>query len=400
MRALARQDQPAAIPALLERANDWVPQVRAAATAALQGLLKDVHAPFFLQVLPALQRLQRQCRADHGALIAQIEALLIRPGHRALVQAALRAVEPQLARAAQQLCQRHALLDPATLVREALQHADPGVRREAIVSIGQLSAQSGDLLLQVQQDRWMPLRREALQQRMRLFPQLERELLKVALGDRSPAIREMAVLRSQRHGVDVLPLLQQRLQSPGLSARDIAGVLHAMQLCGSGAWPSIRGFATHASPAVREQVLRALSRLDPEHSRDGLLAALTDASPRVLRMALQGLLKQRQEVPLEVAQTTWRTAAPAQRQLLYVWMVPLLHKWDQLLFLLQVYPGDGSDAESGWLDARVRWSSNFNRDFRQPSVDQKAAISRLYEQKRALLGAQARRFMEFNLRFW
>ncbi len=86
--ALARLRCAPALPSLLFRANDWVPQVRLAAQQALVSLLDDAFIAEWIQALEAVVALGRAKRADHQALMDAIGDYLSRPVHFMAVVAA------------------------------------------------------------------------------------------------------------------------------------------------------------------------------------------------------------------------------------------------------------------------------------------------------------------------
>ena len=66
-----------ALPSLLTRVNDWVPQVRSAAKHAINALLTTENANFFAMYLPELKHLSLCDRATHTHLINTVEQFLV-----------------------------------------------------------------------------------------------------------------------------------------------------------------------------------------------------------------------------------------------------------------------------------------------------------------------------------
>lgn len=79
VRMLGRLRAPEALPGLLERVNDWVPQVRRAARSAVGDFLVDDALPAWRDALPALADVLRGQRDDHGPLLARIAGFLAAP---------------------------------------------------------------------------------------------------------------------------------------------------------------------------------------------------------------------------------------------------------------------------------------------------------------------------------
>ncbi|MDH0864475.1 HEAT repeat domain-containing protein [Mitsuaria sp. GD03876] len=68
-----------ALPGLLTRVNDWVPEVRSAARSAVGAFLDDDALPAWREALPALVDVLRGGRDDHAPLLAAIAAFLLAP---------------------------------------------------------------------------------------------------------------------------------------------------------------------------------------------------------------------------------------------------------------------------------------------------------------------------------
>jgi len=77
--ALGKLRAPAALPGLLARVNDWVPQVRRVAGIAVRGFLTDDRLEAWPAALQALADVLRGRRADHGPLLATIADFLVAP---------------------------------------------------------------------------------------------------------------------------------------------------------------------------------------------------------------------------------------------------------------------------------------------------------------------------------
>jgi hypothetical protein len=76
---LARMRPPEALPGLIARVNDWVPQVRSAARSAIEQFFVDDAFPAWLDALPALVDVLRGQRADHSSLLDGIAAFMLAP---------------------------------------------------------------------------------------------------------------------------------------------------------------------------------------------------------------------------------------------------------------------------------------------------------------------------------
>ena len=65
---------------IAERVNDWVPEVRRAATNALLTLLATVPAEHFVSLIPRLRGLMLATRTDHRSWLFEFERRLVEAG--------------------------------------------------------------------------------------------------------------------------------------------------------------------------------------------------------------------------------------------------------------------------------------------------------------------------------
>jgi len=86
VRQLALLRDGTALPMLLERANDWVPQVRVAACAAIDVFLRDDYIDSWAKALADVAALRRAGRVNHTRLLDSIESFLCRPTALAAVK--------------------------------------------------------------------------------------------------------------------------------------------------------------------------------------------------------------------------------------------------------------------------------------------------------------------------
>lgn len=117
---LAPELHGAALPLVLARLNDWVPQVRAAAAAALPLLLRDELEPAWIAALPELAKLmqgQRWARDGADSRGAIEHFLLQSPSRRAALLACAPGQATTVAR---------------WLARQGWQHGSPGERKAAL----------------------------------------------------------------------------------------------------------------------------------------------------------------------------------------------------------------------------------------------------------------------------
>lgn len=76
VRELIDRPSPGALVALIERLNDWVPQVRDLAKAGLARYLSPTHVPALLFALEDFMALALRHRADHAPTLKAVRAVL------------------------------------------------------------------------------------------------------------------------------------------------------------------------------------------------------------------------------------------------------------------------------------------------------------------------------------
>jgi HEAT repeat protein len=98
VRGLDGLTMPCVVPALRERLNDWVEPVRRAALRAMCGFLSAEHAQALVGSLHLFDGLRRCGRADHQAVLDQIDMVLREHAARPHVQAGLASPNPAIRR--------------------------------------------------------------------------------------------------------------------------------------------------------------------------------------------------------------------------------------------------------------------------------------------------------------
>lgn len=91
VKALSNQPQVGTLPALLERLNDWVPQVRCATQEAVRAQMQTAFLPDWIASLEALVRLGQARRVDHAGMLREVALFLQRSEHLPAVLAAAKA---------------------------------------------------------------------------------------------------------------------------------------------------------------------------------------------------------------------------------------------------------------------------------------------------------------------
>ena len=251
VRRLGMLGNPIAIPKLIVRANDWVPQVRIAAKEAIVNLASPNNSEAFVLCLPDLYHLRKCGRDDHDSLIQAIESFLLLEANTRHLVGGLYNDNPFVARICMTLVIDNQILDVTKLAREGLQHPDIIVRAKASHLIRGLAEKDQKVMLDIAIcDRFMPIRREAFQ--ILLKSTASEELARTFLFDRHSSIREIAIRHLDRSGVDVKACYVESLtaEKPALIRLSIWGL---GELKASDYLPVIKGHLNSKFPGIRKQ---------------------------------------------------------------------------------------------------------------------------------------------------
>lgn len=378
VRELSEQPSPAALAALLERANDWVPQVRKLASEGVQRYLAAEHAPALLHALPQLMALAERQRADHGQTLATARAALQAPEVRSEVVAEFLARQGKAARFLFALLSE-ASREPAALLEMALAHREMTVRQMAVSACLSLPAEQAVPLLQhTLATPGASVRVKALHVLLSL-PDDPREMLRVALLDASPAVRNLARWAAPRWQVDPREVLNARLgDAQPTRKREWLGVLglaNELEVTLDQPWRS----AALRSPMSSVRLV-AMANLGDEHLSDQL-AMLDDPADKVFAKAVQGLNRQpwttlASELDARLDRD-WHLLPAARRAAL----MRLRPYWQQLAYLLRRLDMAGEDRNT-WLDLIVHRCGN--RYLMLDSNTSKAERAQLIERVREL----------------
>lgn len=289
IRALRDQPSPEALAALIERLNDWVPQIRDLARESLDHYLSPSHVQALLIVLDPLMALASRHRADHGPTLMAVRNILQSPKVHSDVYANFLTRQGSAARYLFKLLLEKNF-DKQTLLRDALAHRELTVRVAGVAACQALpDAQALQLL---QEALLRPGAKVRVCVMRTLLPLLEnpQPLLCKALLDDSQSIRSLACWVAPKHGIDARAILAGRLTEGFPKAKR--------------GWLGILALATELDVELEQRWLIAAARSSYPSVRRAamgqlgegllveLLVALEDPSDTVFLAAVAQLNKQ------------------------------------------------------------------------------------------------------------
>ncbi|WP_095118558.1 HEAT repeat domain-containing protein [Pseudomonas sp. Irchel s3f10] len=288
VRELCRQPSPEALAVLIERLNDWVMQVRDLAAAGLQRYFSPAHTQAWLSALEPLMALAAQRRVDHSQTLSTVRTMLQSAECRDEVYADFLNRQGKAARYLFTLLLENPE-DREALLRSALAHRELTVRLMAVPASAMLPAtQSLPLLLDAMSRPGGKIRVRVL---YALLPLLAdpKPVLREALLDVSPAVRNLALWAAPRNDVDAHAVLTERLSQPLPTAKQ-----H---------WLGVIGLTTELNDTLPEHwhtaalhsafvtVRQAAARLLRGDQMPELFAALDDPSDKVFSVVIAQLDK-------------------------------------------------------------------------------------------------------------
>ncbi len=356
VRKAAKVLWPDTMPLLLERVNDWVPQVAAAAENAVLAFRDADDFSTLARCLPQLDALRQCRRRDHAAFVQGIEDWVAAHPKFLPLAATLQIAVPKISRRLFALASAHNTLPASELIRLGLQSRDVMTAKLASQRITQLPENERAGFIQSALSAkagWLRLAA------LRLLP-AEEGALKASdyLLDPYTTCREWCEKRCGLSEDELKAFRRAALENPQTSS---ARRLVALRLGGRDALaaPLLVSYLDDPRPAYRAAALLSLARLSPADYESRLKAALTSPVNALARAAAQGM----RELNIAVTMPEWHsyaftvmTEAGARRLLS---LARFKNKWDHLGFILELYPHPLFKPVAG--RALVEWVRGFNR---------------------------------------
>lgn len=296
VRVLCDTPSKQALLALVERLNDWVPQIRQLAERGVQHYLHPNQADALLYALEPLLALAGKGRCNSEAILQQMAEVLARPELHTALTEALNSRRGKGARFLFELLLKGEAGALPTTLQIAMKHADTGVRRMALTASRRLALTDARLLLrQGFTSSSAQIRVTALREwlaRDEQLPQIQ-DLLSQGLLDPAPAVRCLACWAAPRYQINSAEVLMHGLAAQPTDKNGWLGLVGlAKELVDKRALPTLQVALLHPAPVVRSRALEAIAAIAPDDVLAPLLSALDDPSIHVVRTASRLLKRQ------------------------------------------------------------------------------------------------------------
>jgi hypothetical protein len=360
---------PGLLPIAASRLNDWVPQVRDAARAAIITLASVSDANELLSILPGVLRLHAARRTDHTEWITAFEAMLTRRLSAQDLTTGISSPNIAVSRAAFHLARKTEKIERQDLIVLALSRRnDLLLAQGALALIGELPAPLRRRWYEeICISHFQSLRVGSLRSRLQEASHAADALAIAALRDKTVRMRDVAMHYLRGRDYDIRGFYRDVLLDNGTSARLACIALHALGgLRDASDVPLVQRFAHAATPAVRETALAAWLRLAPDSKDEIALLALSDTVPAVRQFALTVVRKHHAYIPFAQARAIL-TALHDERRMLRLAEV---HPWLWLETLVEV--AGKLDATSATMimcrDSAQAWRRQGGRYYTAPSA--------------------------------
>lgn len=297
---------PELLEAILERLNDWVPQVRQAARTALLALVPVLPPAAILKTLPVIDRLRLAKRENHVAWIEQYYAMVVDVvGADALVAEAVTGTG-DVARSCFNIVSTNSLLDAGQLAQRVLETGADFVTSLAAWRLvaGLKANELGTLANIGLASPFGAVRTAALRESLHSAGEQADAFAEQALLDPQSSVRSVAMWHLKEKGYPVAQFYADRLAHAVLTTRRTRICLSSLAACGTREHVAlVKRFA--AMPHARTQATAVMSwaRLAPDACDDILRFALASQFARVRQLALVLIEDFGAYIPLDEAVT-------------------------------------------------------------------------------------------------
>ena len=404
--ALALSGHGAALPVLLARANDWVPEVRGAARKAIGAFLFDEHAAAWAVALGEVSALRRAARDDHSPLLRSIEDFLARPGPLSVLKAALPRMHREGIRVVFGLELRAATGDDEATHRillRAVSYPDVKVAEQGMAGLDALGSAARRLEIAIAGcvSEFSVVRAAGLRAALRSGLPPGPALLRSLCRDPNSTVRSLALaaLGADDRAQVQADAAQAFGRGQGARLRTVALEVLCVLLDRPDALALCERASVDPVVGVRRAAHAGRFALAPAQDRDALVElTLRDSSPRVRGVAVAQVKKGATAPPLAMLLTTFRSVPGSLDSLATV--AVHLSPWDRLDFLLTAWydTGGGGPSQRRLVRELNDWEADMLRCFVSPSPAAVRMITHAWGLSRDGLPSDLQRRLAFHLR--
>lgn len=377
VQCLGQKEDVAAIEELLLAANDWVKEVRLAATIALRHLKKDKNAAAFAVNLPMIRNLLQCQRYDHRAFVDEILRFLLTENSRPQLTCWLTCPDKKLSRAVLQTLIEYGYFNDESSLLLILKQPDEGLRMLAVTHwLRQQLPLTEAVLIRLLKDCWPCIRQATLFSLTDRAIEIPPELYSALLLDNNTLIRlraknmlndVMDVAQFWRHVVTSTEYTpsQRRAALYGLDSIHDANILKLAE------W----GLSQNVFP-LRLAAMHILAKDNPDGDvKKTILSTLANPDATGLRLMVNICVWCRVPLTFEEIRQLQENAPSVKHACTYCRLYHSLNKWDGLILLLQSQHKLTEEFAGKQL---AIWQRKFNLSDIQPNAPQRQQLQALF----------------------
>jgi hypothetical protein len=333
---------PDLLPAVVDRLNDWVSQVRQRARDIVLDWLPLLDADAAICLLGTVQLLRVAKRTDHSAWLQAFEQAVVAQVGVDRIAAEVSGGDAIVARTCYRLLAEYGLVDPATLVRLGLSNGtDIVLAQKTTESFVRLSADDREALGRLAlRSHFGMVRASALRSLLAEGDETCEALAADMLADPNSWVRLVSHSWLERRGIDSAPFFAARLEAPDSSIAVLRACLMGLAETGKRDHVElVRRMTMHPSARVRSHAFAAWRQLAPADKDLIAQLVLSDESARVRKAVLTMSRKHGAFVPVDVALSLLRERGDVNLMLCYVQSEP----WHHLSLIAELETASRSD---------------------------------------------------------
>jgi len=369
-----------ALPFLLQRTNDWVPQVATRAREAVSRRLLTETADEILHSLSLVLKLVAARRRDNSGLLHLVYQRMREEEQGPALMRWLVAENLSARRIAFRIAREANGVNLADVSRAAFRDKDTVIRLEAVEDLRHRPA-SDELtatLSALSADPYPLVRSKALSVADETLGDSARPWLVAALADRSPGVRQSArfLMKRRDASFDVGGHYRRELRD-AKSTRAMVGALSGLGETGDAAdLGVILPFLAHDRPTVRRAALRSVGMLHAESELPRIVAFLNDPASSVSGTARRILRPLATRVGRNELVRVARESEHVHGRANAAALATALGKWESLAMLLEIASMGDLRIREFALRSIDEWIRQQNRSQVRPTRDQLRDIRR------------------------
>ncbi len=382
------------LPFIILRQNDWVIQVRQAASKAFNEKMQKLNKGELLLALPFAEKLKWCSRSFHGEYTRLFFEKLTSEEHKEELKSGLLSSNVRTRR----ICINALFESPCTDISMAIKHLeqepDPFLRSMLFTKLSLSSTQIDSAARTLLRDKFPTNRRLALQY---LYETKAKDILNISntlLLDRNASVRMLArnILQEKNNSFEFPSFYIKALENNTVAA--IAGLGETGHTIDA---QHIESYISDSRIAVVRAALVSLMRLDSDKYKAIILEMLKDKRIGVVKTAQQLILKY-QIQDYDFIKKVFVDTPYEYTKIKCAAILFSASKWNSLIFMLEALSCDSEIVRRFAYQTIEKWIFTFNRSYVQVSLQQKESIKLLIQNLNDLLSDSTKRELLFVLK--